>query len=384
MAKENKTLKFSNPFVIGRYAGDEYFCDREEQLDYLDKSIRNGRDIAIISPRRMGKSGLIEHFFAQKEIRKEYLTIFVDIYATSSIAEFVAMLGQAVFQALAKERESLWKRFVESLKSLRPSVTFDHITGAPSLTMTAVSIDEPEHTLGEIFEYLRNAPRPAIIAIDEFQEISKYSDGKAEALLRSYIQRSPGTHFIYAGSEQSVMTAMFSSMRRPFYQSCLMMHLPAIPEARYEEFAMQKFADYGKKGDPEVIRNVYERMQGITWFVQMMLNELFAITPPKGKLKKEDIPVALQNIIGVQEYSYREQMARLSVMQRNLAIYLAKHGPVENILSAESLAASGFKTSASMQAACKGLEKAGLLTKSEGAYRLYDIFFSTWLRTSGV
>lgn len=380
MSKENGSIRLSNPFVIGRYAGDEYFCDREEQLEFIEKSIANGRDIAIISPRRMGKSGLIEHFFSKKRVRKEYLTIFIDIYATSSMAEFVAVLGQAVFQAVAKEKETLWRRFVESLKSLRPTVTFDQFTGTPSLSMTAVNISEPEHTLGEIFEYLRTSSRPVIIAIDEFQEISKYGDGKTEALLRSYIQRSPSTHFIYAGSEQSVMTAMFGSVKRPFYQSCLMMHLPPIAEARYVEFAMRKFADYGKTADAEIVKDVYGRMEGITWFVQMMLNELFAITPAHGKMKQEDIPVALQNIIGVQEYSYREQMARLSTMQRNLAMYLAKHGPVENILSAESLAASGFKTSASMQAACKGLEKAGVLTKSEGSYRLYDIFFAIWLR----
>lgn len=382
MNRERKYGKQANPFVIGRYAGQEYFCDREEQLLFLEKSIENGRDIAIISPRRMGKSGLIEHFFSQKTVAARYMTIFVDIYATSSVEELVATLGQAVFQAIMREKDSPWQRFLEGLKSLRPSITFDAATGAPSLSMTAVNLQQPELTLAEIFNYLESAPRPVIVAIDEFQEISKYGhgDGKAEALLRSHIQRSSRAHFIFAGSEQTVMTTMFSSVRRPFYQSCLMMHLPSIEENAYVEFAMRKFADYGKCGDKEVIRTVYRDMCGITWFMQMMLNELFAITPSGGHLRLDDIPVAEKNIIGIQEYSYRELLARLSPLQRSLLLYLAKNGPTSNIMSAESLAASGFKTAASMQSACKGLVKAGLITKSNETYYIYDIFFAKWLK----
>lgn len=375
-----KTPKLANPFVIGRYAGPEYFCDREEQLQFLEKSIKNGRDVAIISPRRMGKSGLIEHFFSQEEIRKKYITIFVDIYSTSSIPEFVAMLGQAVFRALSKERDSPWQRFVESLRSLRPIVTFDANSGVPSLSISPISMAQPELTLTEIFDYLNTAPRPVIIAIDEFQEISKYSDSKAEALLRGYIQRSPATRFLFAGSEQSVMSAMFNSHRRPFYQSCIILHLPPIPEEKYVRFAMNKFSDYGKTGDEEVVRSVYNSMSGMTWFIQMMLNELFAITPDGSRLRSEYVADARQNIIGVQEYSYRELMARLSPMQRSLASYLARKGEVENLMSAATLEESGFKTSASIQAACKGLEKAGIVTKTNGAYRIYDIFLATWIR----
>ncbi len=372
----------ANPFVIGRYAGPQYFCDREEQLQFLGKSIRNGRDVTIISPRRIGKSGLIEHFFSQEEVKRDYITIFVDIYATSSMAELTAMLGHAVFQAITKEKDSPWQRFLEMIKSIRPTVTFDANTGAPSLSMAAINIPQPDLTLSEIFQYLELAPRRVVIAIDEFQEISRYKTEKAEAMLRSLIQRSPRTHFIFAGSEQTVMTAMFCSEKRPFYQSSLIMHLPPIPEDVYVDFAMRNFSDYGKTGDREVVSSIYNDMNGITWFVQMMLNELFAITPKGGKLSRDNISVALQNIIGVQEYSYREQMARLSPMQRSLAIYLAKYGPAENIMSADTLAASGFKTAASMQSACKGLDKAGLTTNSKGSYCLYDIFFATWLRQS--
>lgn len=378
MNRRDKML--ANPFVIGRYAGDYYFCDRVEETDFLLHSVKNGRDIAIISPRRLGKSGLIEHVFASEEVKGNYITIFIDIYATSSVTELVAMLGQAVFRAVVKESETAWRRFVNSLRSLRPAISFDTISGEPSLSLTAVSVDHPELTLAEIFEYLETAPKKCIVAIDEFQQIATYDNDKAEALLRTHIQRTPNTRFIFAGSAQSMMETMFNSPRKPFYQSCITMGLNPIPLDEYISFAMKRFEDYGKKGDERIIKDVYNRMRGTTWFVQMMLNELFALTPESGTLREDDISKAERNIIGIQEYSYREIMARLSPRQRDLAYYIASRWEVENLLSASSLKESGFKTAASMQAALKGLEKAALTTKSGSKVRLYDTFFSSWLR----
>ena len=79
----------NNPFVVGKYLSDKYFCDRSEETEFLRKQILNGRDVALISPRRIGKSGLIQHFFNQPDIQEKYYVFFVDIYATTSLAEFV-------------------------------------------------------------------------------------------------------------------------------------------------------------------------------------------------------------------------------------------------------------------------------------------------------
>ena len=85
-------IAVTNPFVVGRYISDKYFCDREQETDFLIKQIENGRNVALISPRRLGKTGLINHCFRQKQIKESYYTFFIDIYATSSLAEFVYLL----------------------------------------------------------------------------------------------------------------------------------------------------------------------------------------------------------------------------------------------------------------------------------------------------
>ena len=69
----------SNPFVISGYEGAEYFCDRKEETVRLTREIANGNNVALIATRRMGKSGLIEHYFSLPEIQEKYYTFFIDL-----------------------------------------------------------------------------------------------------------------------------------------------------------------------------------------------------------------------------------------------------------------------------------------------------------------
>lgn len=45
----------TNPFLITGYQGPDYFCDREKETASLMSALKNGRNITLISPRRMGK-----------------------------------------------------------------------------------------------------------------------------------------------------------------------------------------------------------------------------------------------------------------------------------------------------------------------------------------
>jgi len=72
--------EIKNPFVVGRYISPTYFCDRDDETKFLIKQFENGRNTALISPRRMGKTGLIHHCFGQEEVACQFHTFFVDIY----------------------------------------------------------------------------------------------------------------------------------------------------------------------------------------------------------------------------------------------------------------------------------------------------------------
>lgn len=42
-----ETIAMMNPFVVGRYVSDKYFCDREGETSFLIKQIENGRNVCI-------------------------------------------------------------------------------------------------------------------------------------------------------------------------------------------------------------------------------------------------------------------------------------------------------------------------------------------------
>ena len=76
-----------NPFITYGYESADYFCDRVAETQQLTMLLRNGNHVALISPRRMGKTGLLYHCFAQQEIQKEFYTLLIDIYATKNLQD---------------------------------------------------------------------------------------------------------------------------------------------------------------------------------------------------------------------------------------------------------------------------------------------------------
>ena len=55
--------KLVNPFIYQGYESPEYFCDREAETATLLSHLKNGRNVTLISPRRIGKTGLIKNTF---------------------------------------------------------------------------------------------------------------------------------------------------------------------------------------------------------------------------------------------------------------------------------------------------------------------------------
>ena len=99
-----KNNKLNNPFVVSRDIPEAYFCNRTEETDFLIKQIKNGRNTVLVSPRRMGKTGLIHHLFRQTGIAEHYQTFFIDIYAASSLQEMCYLMGKTIFERLKSRK----------------------------------------------------------------------------------------------------------------------------------------------------------------------------------------------------------------------------------------------------------------------------------------
>ena len=376
-----RELEVLNPFIVGKYVSDKYFCDRSEETAFLRKQIQNGRDVALISPRRIGKSGLIQHFFNQSDIKEQYYVFFIDIYATTSLAEFVYTLGKEIYAQL-KPQSTLWKeKFFQVISSFRIGFKLDSMTGEPSFDLGLGDIQAPQTSLDEIFAYIEEADKPCIIAIDEFQQICEYAEKNVEALLRTKIQMCHHAQFIFSGSKRHVMSNMFNTPSKPFYQSAISMGLEPIPVLTYTSFATRLFEERDKHIDKKVIEAIWTQYDGYTWFVQMMMNELYALTPSGKTCTAMMIDEARRNVIMSQEQSYKDMMANLPPKQKIVLQAIAREGIAQNITSAKFIKKYNLNSASSVQSAVKMLLKNDIVTQTNNEYKIYNFFFSEWLAT---
>lgn len=367
-----------NPFFIGRYVDKQYFCDRKKDTETLVRHILNGRNVALISPRRLGKSGLIHHTFAQDVIKDRYTTIYVDIYATKDLCEMVKALSEAIVKAVG-QKKSWHEKFFSFIKSLRVGFHIDAVSGEPSFDIGIGDIENPDKTIRELFDYMEASEKPCILAIDEFQQIREYPQTNTEAFIRSLVQQCSRTSFIFCGSKRHTMTDIFYSPAKPFFQSVISQSLKPIPLETYVEFAGRMFSQRRKILDKAAAEAIYRMFDGCTWYMQMMMNEMFALTKEGMTCTTEYIDFAWDNIIMAQEDRYQAILYGLAPKQKQLLQAIARDRIVEGITSSDFVKRHRLVSASSVQAALKPLLKNDIVTCEEGIYRIYDYFFADYL-----
>ena len=369
-----------NPFVTKGYAGAEYFCDRVTETKQLVELTTNGNNVALISPRRVGKTDLIHHCFQQPEIKDKYYTFHIDIYATTSLRDFVNVFGRAILDELKPKGKVVWEGFLNALRSLRSQVTYD-INNYPTWSLGLGDIEYPNTTLDEIFEYLRNADKPCIVAIDEFQQITKYTDSpNIEATLRTYIQKCINATFIFSGSKRRLMGEIFTSPARPFYQSVLIMNLRPISLEKYTEFAQLHFEKYDKHIEPAVVAEIYQRFDAVTSCVQRMLNVLFLKTSSGEQCTTPMVDGAINYILDMFTETYTDLLDKIPEKQREVFLAIAREGKATSITSKAFIKRHHLQTVSVVTAAVRGLLDKDFITQEKNIYMIYDPFFSLWLQ----
>ncbi len=370
-------MRPNNPFLISGYHSPEFFCDREQETAKIIDALHNGRNITLIAPRRMGKTGLIRHAFHHlKQEQPEIVTLYMDIFATQSLGEFVRTLASTVLGQLDTVPQKAMSRISQFIRSCRPVFTFDEITGVPKVSIDVAPTAE-ESTLKEIFDYLASSEKRCYIAIDEFQQITEYEEKGIEALLRSYIQFLPNVNFIFAGSKKHVMQEMFTSSKRPFYQSTQVVTIDAIDKDAYAEFAMEHFSKHNTKLPREVFDAIYDKYNGHTWYMQAILNRLYGYNRDANA---ELVTYATSEIIAEYSYSYGDLLKAYSVGNVKLLKAIAQEGCVKEVLAGNFIAKYRLRAASSVNASLKKLVEKELVYPTDEGYIVYDRFMGEWLR----
>ena len=362
-----------NPFYIKGYHGPQYFCDRVEETRRVVSAIENGRDVTLMAPRRYGKTGLIHNVFAALD--KQVATIYLDIYSLRDLSEFTRQFAEAVVGALDDPLERAGKGLLTFFKSCRP-------TAVPTENGISWSFkvepNQAQATLREVFDYLRSHDRECVIAIDEFQQVREFPEHGVEALLRGYIQNLENIHFIFAGSRRHLMAEMFAMPRGAFYKSTQLLELPTIPEATYFEFAARFFAEAGKDFKRELFHQLYLRFDGVTWYLQAILNRIWEMD--EGLVDVKQIDMALEMLVDESMYVYEDLYRSQTTTAQLILSAVARSGLVKEISGREFLAANNLPSASTVRASASELVAADLLYRDVNGVYVYDKIFAAWLK----
>lgn len=377
-----ETQKVKNPFVLYGYISPEYFCDREQETEELISALQNGRNITLMSPRRMGKTGLISHIFRKiKEENTKAYCFYLDIFSTKSLENFVRIFSSAVIGKLDTPRQRAEGFISKFFQGVRLVLSNDVLTGMPQLSID-FEPSQTQTTLEQIFAYLKQSNKECFIAIDEFQQILTYPEEGVEALLRSQIQFCPNVHFIFSGSKQHLMTDIFTSAERPFYQSTEKMTLHAIDEEKYYQFAESWMSSGKIKFSQDIFHTMYERFNGHTWYMQYLLNVLYEMKPKS--IKQEDINIALSHIITKEEDGFQNAYDKLTLNQAKLLSAIAHEKNVKEINAGSFIHKYQLKGTSSVNKALEYLISKEFVYRTSEGYIVYNRFFSIWLERLGM
>lgn len=364
-----------NPFLISGYQGASYFCDRKKETQSIVSAIENGRNVTLISLRRMGKTGLIKHVFNQAKSKKINL-IYVDLLHTTDFSTLVKEFAKATINQLNLGMlNTSFQKITTLFSSLRPTFTVDPLSGAPSVELDIQKGKQNTKTLEDIFAHLEKQKTHIIVAFDEFQKITSYPEKNMEAILRGHIQHLTNVNFIYSGSQKHILSSMFADVKRPFYQSTQFLALESIALNEYEAFIMNHFKAAGIPITKDEIEFILEWTYCHTFYVQYFCNRLFEI---KMTIPTASIYHAIDKIFSENEPVFTSYLSLLTKQQVQLLTAVAKEGWVNKPTSKEFLSRHGL-TSSTVQRALPALLQKEFITLENEGYRPYDVFLGRWL-----
>lgn len=372
-----------NPFQFGTIVRGENFCNREEELSSLKLYIRDGYSVWLYSPRRYGKSSLIQKAFSEINGIE---TIYFDLYNVKSLDDFskkyAALIAKNLF-SWKQEINKLTNKFAQYFKRLSPVVSFDY-TGAPSFTLNVREITQQVdvETILNIPQQISNETKqPICIAFDEFQEIERIEPFLIN-WMRSSFQQHENVSYIFLGSQQSLMEKIFTSSRSPFYEFAVKMHINPIGKGELVQFIDKKFRQKGLEISGKNIEAILDKSEGHPHFTQYFASVVFdMIRNGVNQNATNFTDLWTEKIIQSQSVILQGIFDQLTNIQRVVLSTIAGLMEDEELFSSNARQKYYLPASSSLATAIGSLIKKGLIIKEGKRYKILNPVFKAWLHT---
>lgn len=374
-------MKGKTPFPTTGYTGPENFCDRVEETSKIKRLLDGGQSITLVSVRRMGKTALIRH--VEHELGKNWLAIYLDIYKTENFQEFLNELATAILQNI-EENSSLGRKIWNFIKSIKPSIQFNDLSGLPSVSFD-VQPEVAKQNIKAIFEVLEVQKIPVLISIDEFQQITQYPEKNVDAWLRGVVQKLKNVVFIFSGSQHHIMTELFSHPNSPFFSSTSFIRLGKIDKEIYKEFIQEKFENAKRDVNDEAIHELLEWTDVHTYYVQLLCNRIYHAGHKK--LTSLVWKVEAMRIMEEIEHTYFNIRNLLTKAQWDVLTAIAKEEKVFSPTAGEFLKNHNLKSSAGVLRALDALIEKEIVyfdydELGDKYYRVVDSLMIRWFQNN--
>ena len=321
-----KSKMKDSPFIYGNTVSNQAFTNRDAEIKKLHNNLINGINTSIISPRRWGKSSLVEKVTADiQKKHKDIKVVIIDLFSISSEEEFLESFAREVIKASSSRWEDWLKSGKEFFKALTPklSVGIDPQNDF-SLSFDWKEIRKNSDEILNLPELIANKKSiKFIICLDEFQNLASFSNFLIlEKKLRANWQRHKSVTYCLYGSKRHMMTDIFNSPSKPFYRFGDIMMLPKIAADKWIEFIIQGFEKTGKKIDRQTAGKIPELMKNHSWYVQQLAHYAWNICAKTATI--DELNSALTELIHANTPLYQREVEIISNTQLNLLKAICK------------------------------------------------------------
>lgn len=375
MANENEA-----PFVFGVRVEGDTFTDRKEETNRLKMNFLYGVNTILISPRRMGKTSLVEKVCSLVE--SDTLKIAkIDAFGCRSENDFINAFATAVVRATS----SKWEEWMENAKTFLSRFIPKISIGQDPLTDFSIALEY--NRANTVTEDILQLPETIakqkgikiVICIDEFQQIADFPDSITfQKKLRSVWQLQRNVSYCLYGSKKHMMEKMFQSQSHPFYRFGDLFYLDKISETDWVEYICDRFRVTGKEISRELASEICTVTDRYSSYVQQLAWLVWLRTDKHAT--KEDVEFGIDRMLDACEPLFIQQTESLSAYQMNFLRALA-NGVHTGFTRSEILDTYQLGTAANISRLKKALtEKDLIMMTAPKKLEISDPILALWLK----
>ena len=349
-----------NPFKFGTIVEDEFFTDRKEDLQYIRRVMDSENHLALISPRRFGKSSLV--LKAAKQLKRPY--IMLNMQGITSTKDLSNKMLEAILKLYPMKNIKVLLRNFRIVPTISTNPMNDSFE--VSFNPSAVNTDMMLEDVIKLANDVSTEKKKVIVIFDEFQEIKEIEKG-LDKKLRSIMQHECKVNYIFLGSQESMMDEIFNKKKSPFYHFGLLMRLKRIPKEEFFLFLKERF-DNITSDSGQISNEILQVTHCHPYYTQQLAFQVWDVIQYQ-KAKGNVVEQAIGQLVQMHDLDFERFWINFNKMDRTTLMLLAQ--------GKNPLTLREWPTSTSFSS-LKRLTKNGYVIKTN-TYEIEDPFFHRWI-----